>query len=162
MILGIFIIILTALLNAVLVLLPMAAVQLLATAIAAFLTHLKIRDDHLHYKVQMLLIPVGVYFAATLQVKLWALQCGEEPWRWICAAGTYLLGAFVLLLWQVPTTQSPLERAWAANRFTLGSLVLLATLGASFRLPPVHEVIDTTPAKVLRFVIGDISKEITK
>jgi len=158
MILGLLAIAFTALLNASLVLLPMVAVIVLSAGIIKFLTFLKIRNDTVDNWVAFLLLPAGVFFAAALQLHLWRLEVGQEPWRWTCAAATYLLGSFVLLMWQMPMTKSPLERSWAANRFALGGLVMLATLGVSFQTKSVHEFVLSSPKRTLTFVIGETPK----
>ena len=158
MILGLFIIVATAFLNAVIVLAPMLAVRILAELVNGFLRSFKVRNDVVYFRIQASLIPLGIFFAAALQARLWHLVPHTEPWRWTFAAAVYLLGAFVLLLWQIPLTNSPLERAWVANRFTIGGVVMLATLAASFYFLPVYEVVATAPDRVLRFVIGDTSK----
>lgn len=155
MVLGLLAIVFTAFVNAFIVLMPMFAAFLLALALIKFLTFFKVRSFALEKLLGVLLLNVGVFFAAALQMHLWELVAGQERWRWIFAAGNYLFGAFLILIVQVPMNKSPLERSWASNRFVIGSLVMLATLGVAFRVESVYQFIYSAPWKLVIFLCGD-------
>lgn len=155
MILGLLAIAFTALANALIVLMPMFIAAVIAAIIIKFLTFFKVRSFRVENWLNVLLLNVGVFFAAALQMHLWGLVAGQERWRWIFAAGNYLFGAFLLLLIQVPMNKSPLARNWASNRFVIGSLVMLATLGVSFRIDSVYQFIYSAPGKLVIFLLGD-------
>lgn len=154
MILGIIIIAIAALLNAILVLLPMLLMRMIHAGIVKYLYHLKIRNDRVDFISGICLDLFGVVMASCLQIWVWKLSPNTDPWLWILAVSTYAMGGLIILLWLIPSTDSPLQRAFASQRFMISSLTCIALLAASFSSPKVHLRLKQLPIDVATFVFG--------
>lgn len=154
MILGIIIIAIAALLNAILVLLPMLLMRGIHAGIVKYLYHLKIRNDRVHFISGICLDLFGVVMASCLQIWVWKLSPNTDPWLWILAVTTYAMGGLIILLWLIPSTDNPLQRAFASQRFMISSLTCIALLAASFSFPRVHLRLKQLPVDVAIFVFG--------
>lgn len=159
MVLGVFLILLACLLNAVVILIPGTVAYVITGMIVALMHKLKLRNYTIEQFMFTSMHILSLLFAASLQVFIWQLLPGEEGWRWTLANLAFVIGTGCVLLFKVSQSQSPFDRAWSARRFMIGVILFSATLGVSFSNVNVYVFVRAAPGEVLRFMIGELPKK---
>lgn len=159
MVLGLLLILLAGLLNACIVLAPSLAILIANLIFLKILAKLKLKNE----RFEQLMITGGyiasLLFAASLQVHLWKLLPGVDPWRWTVSELCFVFGTSLMLLIGIFASSAPFDRAWSARRFMIGVILFSGTLGWSYSNLKVFTFVQAAPGQVLRFFIGEVPKE---
>lgn len=159
MVLGVFIILLACLLNAVVILIPGTVAHVITALIVDLMHKLKLRSYTIEQFMFTSMHILSLLFAASLQVFIWRLRPGEESWRWTLANLTFVIGTGCVLIFKLSQSQSPFDRAWSARRFMIGVILFSATLAVAFSNVDVYVFVRAAPGEVLRFIVGELPKK---
>lgn len=154
MILGIFCILLAAVLNVILLLIPVGI-------IAAGTVWLVDLMQKLHWfgrtgalVAALGLMVFGVLLGACLQLWLWNLAPHAEPERWTLAVAAFAVGQACLLVLQYKALRSPGMRMMVSCKAAVESCGFAFICFLAFTSTPIFGFLAAFPVRLVQFVVG--------